>query len=80
MKYFCVPFLIAYHLDGYELIVLVVETFEDLPKGAFPDHFEHFKPVANMVMQHLEEQEGEHSEYLNGLRTSVYIIIITIKK
>lgn len=59
---FCalVPFLIAYHLNGYEFVVLVVQTFQDLPKGAFPNHFKHFKPVANVVMQHLEKQEEEH--------------------
>lgn len=40
-KYLCVPvpFLIAYHLNGYEFVVLVVQTFQDLPKGAFPNHF-----------------------------------------
>ena len=55
-----VPLLIAYHFNGHEFIGLVVQTFEDLPKGAFPNHFKHFKPVANVVMQHLEEQEEEH--------------------
>lgn len=56
MAYSCVliPFLIAYHLNGYEFIVLVVQTFQDLPKGAFPNHLKHFKSVADVVMQHLE--------------------------
>lgn len=62
-----VPFLIAYHLNGYEFIVFVVQTFQDLPKGAFPDHFKHLKAVANVVMQHLEKQEEEHCEYLSSL-------------
>lgn len=47
---FNVPFLIAYHLNCYKFIVLVVQTFQDLPKGAFPDHFKYFKPVANVIM------------------------------
>lgn len=34
----------------------MVQTFKDLPKGAFPDHFKHFKPVGNVVMQYLEDQ------------------------
>lgn len=50
MKYWGLPFLIAYHLNGYEFIVLVVQTFQDLSKGAFPDHFKYLKPVGNMVM------------------------------
>lgn len=47
------PSLIADHLYGYQLVVLVVQTFQDLSKGAFPDHFEHLKPVAKVVVQHL---------------------------
>ena len=67
MAYLCVlvPFLVAYHLNGYQFIVLVVQTFQDLPKGAFPNHLQHFKSVANVVVQHLEKQEEEHREYLS---------------
>lgn len=70
MKNFClhVPFLIAYHLNGYELIVLVVQTFQDLSKGAFPNNFKHLKPVANVVVQYLEQQKNEHCEYLSRLQ------------
>lgn len=46
----CVPFLIPYHLDGYKLIVLVVQTLQDLPEGAFPDHFKHLEPVGDVVV------------------------------
>lgn len=49
-----VPFLIPYHLDGYKFIVFVVQTLQDLPEGAFPDNFQHFEPVGNVVVQHLE--------------------------
>lgn len=44
------PFLVANHLNGYELVILVVQTFQDLPKGAFPNHFKYFKSVGNVVM------------------------------
>lgn len=50
MKYQGVPFLIAYHLNGYEFIVLVVQTFQDLAKGSFPNNFKHLEPVGNMVV------------------------------
>lgn len=60
-----VPFLIAYHLNGYQFIVLVVQAFQDLSKGAFPDHFKHLKPVSNVVMQHLKRQKEEHYDYLS---------------
>lgn len=49
-----VPFLVPYHLDGYELVVFVVQTLQDLPEGAFPDDLEHFEPVGDVVVQHLE--------------------------
>lgn len=52
------PFFVAYHLNGYELIILVVQTFQNLPKGAFPNHFKHFKPVGNVVVQHLQKGKG----------------------
>lgn len=49
-----VPFLIPYHLDGDKFVVFVVQTLQDLPEGAFPDNFEHFEPVGDVVVQHLE--------------------------
>lgn len=74
---FYVPFLIAYHLNGYKFIVLVVQTFQDLPKGAFPNHFKHLKPVANVVVQHLEKQE--HCEYLSRLHYDALYAFTEIK-
>lgn len=56
-----VPFLIADHLDSDQLIVFVVQTFQNLSEGTFPDHLEHFEPVGNVVVKHLEEQERESS-------------------
>ena len=70
MKCFHVPFLIADHLNGYELIVLVVQTFQDLSEGAFPNHFKHLKPVANVIVQHLEMHEKEHREFVSKLLRS----------
>ena len=63
------PFLIANHLDGYEFIGFVVQTFQDLPEGAFPNHLQNLKPVGDVVVQHLEEQEDEHREH----ETTIYI-------
>ena len=74
-----IPFLIAYHLNGYEFIILVVQTFQDLPKGAFPDHLKHFKSVADVVMQHLEKQEEEHCEDLSWLHYYVLYASTEIK-
>lgn len=54
-----IPFFVAYHLNGYKLIILVVQAFQDLPKGPFPNHFKHFKPVGNVVMQHLKKQRKD---------------------
>ena len=48
------PFLVPDDLDGHHLAGLVVQTFEDLTKGTFPDHLQNLEPVANMVMQNLE--------------------------
>lgn len=50
----------------------MVQTFQDLPEGAFPNHFKHFEPVANVVMQHLEKREEEHCEYLS--RPHYYVL------
>lgn len=56
----------------------MIQTFQDLSKGAFPDHFKHFKPVANVVMQHLEKQEEEHCEYV--IRIYYYVLFIYLLK
>lgn len=61
-----VPFLVAYHLNGYELVILVVQTFQDLPKGAFPDHFKYFKSVGDVVVQHLDKPRKDHFQDLNS--------------
>lgn len=60
------PFLVAYHLNGDELVVLVVQTFQDLPKGAFPNHFKYFKSVGNVVVQHLNKQRKDYFNHLNS--------------
>lgn len=54
------PFFIPYHLDGDELIVLVVQTLQDLPEGALPDDFQYLKPVGDVVVQHLDKQDNRH--------------------
>lgn len=54
------PFFIPYHLDGYKFIVFVVQTLQDLPEGALPDDFKHFKPVGDVVVQHLDKQDNRY--------------------
>lgn len=60
------PFLVAYHLNGYKLIILVVQTFQDLPKGAFSNHFKYLKSVANVVVEHLKKQRKEYFKDLKN--------------
>lgn len=60
------PFLVAYHLNGDELVILVVQTFQDLPKGAFPNNFKYFKSVGNVVVKHLNKQRKDYFNHLNS--------------
>lgn len=49
----CLPLLIPNDLDGYHLVGLVIQTFQDLAERSFPNHLQDFISVAYMVMQDL---------------------------